>query len=151
LRRFQFRLESLLELRTHREREWLAKLAEAAGQCSRLVRHIHDNAEATSGAFRAGPAGPGPLDLRLMYYREHYLVRLSAEKRALQASLRESLRRKDEVQKKYLEVSRDKKVLDKLKERRQGEHYRRERIEEFKVQDDLNSSQFIREKRGAQG
>jgi len=48
------------------------------------------------------------------------------------------------VQKKYQEVSRDKKVLEKLKDKREAEYYTQAKLEEFKITDDLNSSQFIR-------
>jgi flagellar biosynthesis chaperone FliJ len=48
------------------------------------------------------------------------------------------------VQKKYQEVSRDKKVLEKLKDRRESDYYTQARLEEFKEVDDLSSSQFIR-------
>ena len=39
---------------------------------------------------------------------------------------------------------RDKKVLEKLKEKRESEYYRQGKLEEFKAVDDLNSSQFVR-------
>ena len=52
----------------------------------------------------------------------------------------EKRREMEKVRLKYLEASKERKVLDKLKERRSGEYYDRQRDEEFKTLDDLNSS-----------
>jgi flagellar FliJ protein len=146
MRRFHFRLERLLEIRAFREREWLGKLAEASGHCVRLFRRITENSTATREAFHTQVTAGEHLDLHLLSYREHYLKRLGGEKIKLQKALEDRLRRRAEVQKKYQEVSRDKKVLERLKEKRQEEYYARARLDEFKNLDDLNSSQFIRKR-----
>ncbi len=44
---------------------------------------------------------------------------------------------------KYLEASKERKVLDKLKERRAGDYYEHQRDEEFKAVDDLNSAAAV--------
>lgn len=148
MKRFHFRLERLLEIRAFRERQWLAKLAEASGHCVRLARQIQANLEARREAFATDPRrrdGQGPeLDLQLLAYREHYLTRLGVEKRRLAEELGNRRRARDEVQKQYVEVSKERKILDKLKERREAEYYAHGRREEFKTQDDLSCDRFIR-------
>jgi flagellar FliJ protein len=144
VKRFRFRLERVLELRAHREREWLNKLAEAAGHCVRVKRSLLDNSSAAEAAFGTTFREQTRVDLSLLMYREQYLARLGMERRRLEEELQERLARKDEVQKRYLEVSKERKVLDKLKERREREFYREQRQEEFKATDDVSSSRYVR-------
>lgn len=144
MKRFHFRLERLLELRSYRERQWLAKLAAASGHCVRLSRRITEAGVAARGAFYTNIKKGHELNLSLLTYREHYINRMNLEQKKLKKELEEKLRRRSEVQKKYQEVSRDKKVLEKLKSKRESEYYVQAKREEFKIVDDLNSSQFIR-------
>ncbi|MBN2552927.1 MAG: flagellar FliJ family protein [Spirochaetales bacterium] len=144
MKRFHFRLERILEIRAHREREWLARLAAASGLCARLSRRITENGEQARGALRIDAKRGRLLDLSLLTYREHYINRLGQEQKRLKEELEEKMRQRCEVQKKYQEVSRDKKVLEKLKEKRESQYYAQAKLEEFKEVDDLNSSQFIR-------
>jgi flagellar FliJ protein len=144
VKRFHFRLERLLEIRSYRERQWLAKLAAASGLCSRLSRRIAEKAEAARGAFYLDPRTGNELDLSLLAYREHYINRLGQEQGRLREELKERTRQRAQVQSKYQEVSRDKKVLEKLKEKRESDYYSQAKLEEFKEVDDLNSSRFVR-------
>ena len=144
MKRFRFRLERLLELRAHREREWLLRLAEAAGHCVRVSRGLEQNRSAVDSAFDTGLGAGAKVDLALLGYREQYLNRLGVERHRLEEELRQRLARKAEVQQKYLEVSRDRKVLDKLKEHKASEFRREQSREEFKTMDDLSSSGYVR-------
>jgi flagellar FliJ protein len=144
VKRFHFRLDRLLELRSYRERQWLAKLAIASGHCIRLSHRISETGEAARGAFYTDIKRGHELDLSLLTYREHYINRMNLEQRKLKKELEEKLRRRSEVQKNYQKVLRDKKVLENLKSKRESEYYAQAKLEEFKITDDLNSSQFIR-------
>ena len=73
MRRFRFRLERLLEIRSYWERQWLAKLAAASGHCIRLSRTITQKGEAARGAFFTNIRKGRELDLSLLTYREHYI------------------------------------------------------------------------------
>ncbi len=144
MKRFHFRLERLLEIRSHRERQWLAKLAAASGLCARLMRKITETGEAARGAFYIDSRKGNELDLAVLTYRENYINRLGRERMSLEKQLEERKRQHSEVQQKYQEVSRDKKVLEKLKEKRESDYYKQAKLGEFKEVDDLNSSQFLR-------
>jgi flagellar FliJ protein len=146
VKRFHFRLERLLDIRSYRERQWLAKLAAASGLCSRLARRITENGEAARGAFYIDPRRGQELDLSLLTYREHYIIRLGQEQVKLKEELEEKMRQRAQVLSKYQEVSRDKKVLEKLKDKRESDYYCQARLEEFKEVDDMNSSQFVRKR-----
>ena len=144
MKRFRFRLERLLELRAHRERQALYRLAEAAGHCVRLARRLQETESERGAAYRSAPAAAGALDLSLFAYRERYLAWLEATRRRLREELARREKERLEVQARYLEASRERKVLEKLKERRAAEHRREARAEEFNVQDDVAASQFLR-------
>lgn len=143
MKRFRFRLERLLELRAHRERQALYRLAEAAGHCVRLARRLQETESERGAAYRSAPAAAGALDLSLFAYRERYLAWLEATRRRLREELARREKERLEVQARYLEASRERKVLEKLKERRAAEHRREARAEEFNVQDDVAASQFL--------
>jgi flagellar biosynthesis chaperone FliJ len=54
------------------------------------------------------------------------------------------LRELEEVRGRYLEAARERKVLDRLKDRRAGEYYEHQRDEEYKAIDDLNTASSLR-------
>ena len=72
--------------------------------------------------------------------RELYVQRLAAERARKTAELAVRTREMEEVRARYLEAARDRKVLDKLKDRRAGDYYERQRDEEYKTIDDLNTA-----------
>jgi flagellar FliJ protein len=142
VKRFRFRLERLLELKAHREREALIRLAEATGHCVRLARGIREAEEAGREALRLQRAGTGQVDIELLSYRERYRAWLRERQRRLALELAERQKQRQEEQSKYLQASKERKVLDKLKERRAAEHRREARAEEFETADDQSSSRF---------
>lgn len=142
MKRFRFRLERLLELRAHREREALMRLAEVTGHCVRLARGMREAEEAAREALRRQRAGLGLVDIELLAYRERYRAWLRDRQRRLARELAERQKQRQEEQARYLQASKERKVLDKLKERRAAEHRRDARAEEFEEADDLSSSRF---------
>jgi flagellar FliJ protein len=146
MRRFRFRLERLLEIRAYREREWQAKLAQAMGTCIRLANQIKDNTEAVGRSFFQDwkKKDSKELDLELLRYREHYQRRLIVENQRFEIELEQSIKIRDEVQQKYLEVSKQRKVLDKLKERKQVQYYAQAKREEFEQQNEISLGQKAR-------
>ena len=144
MRRFQFRLERFLELRRWKEREWELKLARAQGECLLLENRIREIGEEI-GASRLAQFSIGRrVDVESMARRELYVQRLAVERERAQVTLVEKRREMEKVRAGYLEASRDRKVLDKLKERRSVEYYDRQLDEEYKAADDLSSSAAAR-------
>ena len=144
MRRFQFRLERFLELRRWKEREWELKLARAQGECILLENRIRDIGEEI-GASRLAQFSDGRrVDVELMARRELYVQRLAVERERAKVTLVEKRREMEKVRAGYLEASRDRKVLDKLKEHRSEEYYDHQLDEEYKAVDDMNSSAAAR-------
>jgi flagellar FliJ protein len=148
MRRFQFRLERFLELRRWKEREWELKLAKVLGECLVLENRLRQIGEEI-GSIRlaayteptAASGGAGArVDIEAMTRRELFVQRLVRERERTQVLLEERRREMEKVRRRYLEVSKERKVLDKLRERREREYYERQLDEEYRTVDDMNTS-----------
>jgi flagellar FliJ protein len=145
MRRFRFRLERFLELKRHRERDRELALARVLGQCLLLKRRIAEIDGEVSGSyalsFRAGTL----IDIEAMAGRELYVQRLVREKARTQEALAVKTAELEEARARYLEAAKERKVLDKLRERNEAEYYERQKDEEFKTIDDLNTASSLRQ------
>ena len=146
MRRFRFGLEKILGLRRHHEREWEMKLAQVAGACVLMQGEIDSRHGRKVENLRAYDRSLGRIDLNDLYNRDLFRSRLESEILALEQALIEKTAERDEVQKKYLAASRLRKVLDKLKERKQAEFVRIQKQEEFKALDDISTGNASRNK-----
>ncbi len=144
MKRFQFRLESVLSLRKHVEREWELKLADITGKCLLLENAIRQCQRNILASLDERRAGEGALDLALFMQYELFMARMRQEIEEHKATLVIRQREREEIQKAYLEAAKKRKVLDKLKERRAAEYYTAVRREEFNVMDEVNNSALIR-------
>lgn len=150
MKRFNFRLERLLALRKHKEREWEIALATITGRCVALQREIDDMAKRKAFAF-SHKYRRGLSDLDYVRATALYMQRLDATTKRKQEELIQTSLEREGIQKKYLDASKDRKVLDKLKERRAREYYREAREEEVKSMDEINTSLFGNKERLAEG
>ncbi len=146
MRRFRFRLEKLLDLRRHTERQWELKLAEATGAVALVQRRISEiGEEMTAGrAERFRETKVASFDT--LYANELYLKRLEDELVVKKEELERKMAERAEIQKEYLEHSKKRKVLDKLKERKEEEYYKEQLNEDFKVADEITAARFGRTK-----
>lgn len=140
MRRFQFRLDRFLDLRRWKEREWEIRLAQATGKVILLKNRIGEiGAEIGASYDHTFTRGTG-IDVAAMAGRERFVQRLAAERERKTVELAVRTREMEEVRGHYLQAARDRKVLDKLKERRAGEYYERQRDEDYATIDDLNTA-----------
>ncbi len=144
MRRFQFRLERFLDLRRWKERERELVLAKVLGECLLLERRITEIAAEISASFLSGFRTGNMIDIDSMARRELYVQRLARERERTQTTLAEKRVELEQVRAKYLEASRDRKVLDKLKDRQAAAYYERQIDEEFKTIDDINTAAATR-------
>jgi flagellar FliJ protein len=135
LRRFAFKLEKILALRMNRERETEIELGRAVGALSALENRIKKVAEekvraAESRFDKAHGAG----DIRSY---ENYILRLDKTRNALLEAAAGAELEVEKTREIYLEASRDRKIIDKLKERQEREYRTFMWREEVKVIDDI--------------
>ena len=140
MRKYQFRLERLLEIRKYREQESELKLAAATGECVRLQTEIAEMDLARRNTL-AKRYEVGGVDLAYLTAGELYMRRLDARTRSNQEELVERERDRDSAREEYLAASRDRKVLDRLKEKRETA-YRKEQLKQeiFEIDDSSGSS-----------
>lgn len=150
MKRFHFRLEKLLTIKEHREKDWELKLAMATGECIRIQNTMTHNMYEKARTL-ASRRVRGAVKMETLMYSELYMQRLTRQNEHLENELfRKEIERK-EVQKGYLEASKERKVLDKLKERQGEDFYKKQRIEEMKSIDDINNSMYVRKREIEQG
>ncbi|MDR0403263.1 MAG: flagellar export protein FliJ [Treponema sp.] len=143
MRRFHFKLEKILALRLNREHETELELGRAIGALTELENRIKALAEerAAAAASRFGKTR-GAAEI-LSY--DNYILRLDRTKDALVGAAAKAELAVEEARAVYIEASRDRKVLDKLKERRQKEYRRSMLAEEVKTLDDISGGRAARQ------
>ncbi|MBN1686236.1 MAG: flagellar export protein FliJ [Spirochaetales bacterium] len=141
MKAFRFKLERILALRKHREHEWEIKLAEITGKCVKLMREIEERKSKKTGALLNGATGTEAED----YLSVHrYMARLDQEIQVRKIELESCERKRERVQAEYLRYSRERKVLDNLKEKRKAEYLGAQKVEEVKQIDDINTVRAAR-------
>jgi flagellar protein FliJ len=145
MRRFQFRLERFLELRRWKERERELALAKTLGECLLLERRIAEIAAEISASFLSVFRAGNSIDIDSMRRRELYVQRLARERERTGTELVAKREELEQVRARYLEAARERKVLDKLKDRQADAYYERQIDEEFKAIDDINTASATRQ------
>ena len=145
MRRFRFRLEKFLDLRRWKEREREIALAKVLGEVLLLEKRIAEIAEEIAASLFGEFRRDNRIDVEAMSRRELYAARLSQERKRKREALTVKNRELEEARARYLEASRERKVLDKLRERREAEYYERAIDEEFKEIDDMNTASSTRQ------
>jgi flagellar FliJ protein len=146
MRRFQFRLERFLDLKRYKEREQELALARVQGECMLLKRRIAEiDADVDDNRSRPFASGKA-VDIESMARRDLYIRRLFKERERTEERLAEKTVELEKVRARYLQAAKERKVLDKLKERKATDYYERQRDEEFKVIDDLNTASSLRQR-----
>ena len=137
MKTFKFSLEKILDLRKHFENEAKIELGRAVSVLAELESRLYAlGAERDRAA--AAQFSPGN-NAALMQQYMFYLLRLDNEKEALLKETAMAELKVEEARNAYIEASRDRKVLDKLKEKRQNEYARNAHSEEAMMLDDITS------------
>jgi flagellar FliJ protein len=146
VKRFKFGLEKVLKLRQHLEHEARVELGRAIGVLAGIENEIKRNADIRGDAIQerfAGIAagddnalGAGYGGSLSMHAWDAYINRLEQEADRL---MEEAARAETVVEEKrnlYIEASRELKVMENLKERREKEHRKEMFVAETKEMDD---------------
>jgi flagellar FliJ protein len=144
LKRFAFDLEKFLELRRYQEREAEIELARAVGALVEIERRIKALAKELVCAQREEFA-PGR-DIKEIQSYERYIVRLVITRDEL---LEEAAQAEMEVEKArsvYAEAARNRKVVDKLKEKRLRVYKKEAAATQVKFLDDISSGLAARKR-----
>ena len=142
MKRFNFRLQKVLDLRKHREQEAKTELGRAIGILTKIENDIAINATKHDLAVKErftgisgsdGAANDGSVS---MLSWDTYILRLEQEAERLAEDAARAEEVVEEKRQLYLEASRDLKVMDKLKEKREKEHRKEMYAADTKERDD---------------
>jgi flagellar FliJ protein len=135
MKKFVFKLEKILRLRQYEEQEAKIELGRAIGLLSGLEGQIRSLAEERS---RAAGAQFSPSNSAAMIQQyTYYLLRLDNTKDVLLKDAALAEQKVEEAREVFLEASRNRKVLDKLKEKKEKEYKDACGAEENKMIDDI--------------
>jgi flagellar FliJ protein len=141
MRRFHFNLEKVLEFRKYRERETEIELGRAIAALTIIRNSLKENA---ANHNQAAEERFTQTDIRDIQYYDLYVQRLEIEKEKLLREAAQAALVIEEKRAVYLEASRDRKVLDKLREKREKEYRKTMLAEETKELDDIASLALAR-------
>jgi flagellar protein FliJ len=132
---FVFRLEKLLNLRKYYEEEAKIELGRAVGVLAELEGKIRalaaERVRAAAAQFM-----PGNSAIQIQQYM-YYILRLDNTKERFLKEAAMAEMKVEEAREAFLEASRERKVLDNLKEKKQKEYHKLKLNEETKVLDDI--------------
>ena len=137
MKKFQFKLEKFFELKAYREREAEIALGHAIGELSLIENEIKSIAgkrlEASALRFKAGSSAD---EIR---YADLYILRLDRTADRLMEDAAKAELKVSEARDAYLEASKEKKILEKLKEKKEKEYKKFVLLEEDKAIDEINN------------
>jgi flagellar FliJ protein len=131
VKRFRFNLEKVLELRQHREDEAKNELGRAISILTAIENNIKQNALVHSRAVQQRFTGLADIGMAngiaaaSMLAWDSYILRLEQEAERLMREAAQAEMVVEEKRNLYLEASRELKVMEKLREKREVE-YRKE-------------------------
>jgi flagellar FliJ protein len=141
MKRFHFNLQKALDLRAYREQDAEIELGRAISRLTELTNRLKALAEERFRAAADRFARSNSVEDMLAY--ERYITRLDNQKEQLledTAAAELTVNEKREI---YLAASRDRKILDKLREKRFAEYRKLALREEVKLTDDAVSGRFM--------
>ena len=137
MKRFRFGLEKILELRRHSEEEAKIELGKAISILNEIENNININSTKWNNAVRERFTGINTADgILSMQAWDNYILRLEQEAEKLKAQAAQAELVVEEKRILYLEASRELKVMEKLKEKRQKDHRKEMFKAETKESDD---------------
>ena len=137
MRKFSFNLERLLRIREHEEHEWEIKLGQAVTECVRIESDMQHSSSEIDRVLKS--RGQLSTCEDLLFSMEMYKRRMNKDLLELDLKLKKAEAERDEVRAQFLEVSKRRKVLSKLKEKREAEYYKKQIKVEHDMLDEINN------------
>jgi len=148
MKKFKFRLETLLRLRQQEEdecREALAKAVEATRQARETLQRIRNEQKTLERAWAEFERKPGT-DVDTFRDFEAYRGVLQRRAEETQKQLDEALKHENEARTKLQEAVKKRRALKKLRERQARRHAEKALKEEQNELDESGTTRFVRKK-----
>ncbi|MCA1754131.1 MAG: hypothetical protein LC641_05395 [Spirochaeta sp.] len=136
MRSFRFRLEPILTVRSYRAKQAEIQLARLTGECLELEREIAELQDRRRATFSLSASAE---DLSYRISQGHHIAFLEQRTEELRRRRTQMEPKRVEAQTRYSELSKQEKVLEKLKKHRSGDYYREYRRQEGRSSDESAS------------
>lgn len=143
MRKFSFRLQHLLNMRTHDRKEVELRLGIVTEECNRIDAELNSLARRRSPD--AGAAAGSDAVLNNISYRSGFFAWIDQQSEALQQKRAAAEERRLNVLEEYHEALKKEKILEKLRERREQEYYRDAVRREERHVEDIVTDRYIRQ------
>ena len=143
MRSFVFNLEKLLEIRGYAEKEKVLELAEVTGRYMQIVNSIEDLRKRKKEIMASRFSGSGD-DVYSIIYNESIIYAIDTKISDFEQKLIPINKEREKKRLEYMEAMKNKKVIEKLKEKKANKHKKEELLREAKAIDDIVSSNFKR-------
>ncbi|MHC6204348.1 flagellar export protein FliJ [Breznakiellaceae bacterium SP9] len=141
-------MEKILKLRAYREHETELALGRAFGVLNEIEQRISETAANISEAWGERVKPDHGIEQFLSY--DLYIQRLDRAREKLLADAAKAEQKVEEARTVYIEASRDRKVIDKIREKREAAYKKELLTDEIKALDDIANS-ILLQKRGQSG
>ncbi len=142
MKRFRFNLERVLTLRKYIEKNREIKLGTIISKCNVIQNRIKLLEQNRISHFRNFKLQNGGIDY--LQTLERYFNKLEADRLEFSSELASLNEEKERAQEEYLEASRRRKTIEKVKEKKEQNYYREQLIEESKELDDIGTQFAVR-------
>lgn len=136
MKRFSWPLDRLLNLREFREKEAEIELGRAVAERDRLQLELDSVARRRVGATRSRTQN---LSVHELLSIERYVARLDLERDRLLESIAKAELEVESRRKTYIEASRERNVLSRLREKKEADWRRKYLADEAAILDDIAS------------
>jgi flagellar export protein FliJ len=143
MRSFAFNLEKLLEIRGYAEKQKILELAEVTGRYMQILNSIADLKKKKREVMESRFSRSGN-NINFIMYDESLISAIDIKVSELEKNLIPINIEKEKKRLEYLEVLKNKRVIEKLKEKKAYEHKRKELLRDSKTIDDIVNSNFKR-------
>jgi flagellar FliJ protein len=135
MKRFVFKLEKILQLRKYEEQEAKIELGRALGALSAIENQLRSLAEerAQAAAAQFSPSNSAAMIRQYMFY----LLRLDNRKEELFKEAAMAEQKAEEAREVFKAAFQNRRILDKLKEKKEQEYKDAREAEEIRTIDDI--------------
>jgi len=142
MKRFIFRLEKVLDLRSYEEKQAQLKLAAQNAKCQILENEIVNLRQRKASAFLE--RGSAASDAFTLLAYENYGHRLDSQAQRKTAEFEKEWMKREELLELFLEAQKKRKVLDKIRDKRHQQWHIERNRQEVKKVDDIVTGAYSR-------
>lgn len=142
MKKFKFKLESVLKIRQTKLEDELRNLSKVAGNINKLKNNIVQNQNEASNSINQFQTSVGQ-DINYIRIFDSYLKRLSLQNEQLEKQIQEQQEVLAESRERVTEARKDAEVLEIIKNKQYDEYYQTYLIRERSEEEEKNNTLFV--------